>query len=89
LRVVVLHAVLLGFVTLSLARAGQPHRASRWPQAEAAAATLLVISVVPLSELWPTRFSGTWALHFAVLTALAATLVFGASLANSRRMTTH
>ncbi len=85
LRVVVLHAVLLGFVTLSLARAGQPHRAPHWPRAETAAATLLVLSLLPLSELWPAQYSGTWALHLAVLAALFATLTFAASLAGSRR----
>jgi hypothetical protein len=85
LRVVVLHAVLLGFVTLTLARAGQPNRRALWTRAETAVATLLLLSVVPLSELWPPQLAGVWSLHLAVLAALFATLVFGASLLRSGR----
>jgi hypothetical protein len=72
LRVLYLHVLLLGFVTLGLFAAG----ADLWKPAAAAhrwmawAVCALLVSLLPLSGLWPAALSGTWVLIAAFLAAL-------------------
>ncbi|MEZ4219840.1 MAG: hypothetical protein R3B13_02855 [Polyangiaceae bacterium] len=82
LRILVLHALLLGFATLSLSAVR-----SRLRALEASAATLLVLSVAPLTEIWPRAWAGTWALYMAVMAAAAMTAVFAFSALDVGRPT--
>jgi hypothetical protein len=72
LRILYLHVLLLGFVTLGLFAAG----ADLWKPAVAAhrwmawAVCALLVSLLPLSGLWPAVLSGSWALVAAFLVAL-------------------
>lgn len=78
LRVPFLHWQLLGFMTLGLVTAAQekwgresiPGR--RWMTA---AVLLLVLSLLPLSGLWPVALRGEWTRHFAAWAALGPALV--------------
>jgi hypothetical protein len=68
LRVPYLHWLLLGFVTLGLAVAAQqiwqrdavPHVG--WLTA---VMILLLLSLIPLTSVWPGQLSGLWTRHFA------------------------
>lgn len=84
-RVPYLHLLLLGFVTLGLFAAAQ----QRWGVAGrrwmVAAVTVLVLSLLPLSGLWPPGLGGLWALHAAAWAALGPVIVALAVLATDRR----
>lgn len=85
LRVPYLHITLLGFVTLGLFAAaerqwGVPGR--RWMTL---AVTLLVLSLFPLSGIWPPELGGIWALHAAAWAALGPVLVALALLIFGRK----
>ncbi len=84
LRVPYLHWLALGFATLGLFAAaerqwGVPGR--RWMTL---AVTLLVLTLMPLSGLWPPAMGGLWALHAAAWAALGPVVVAVAVLARSR-----
>jgi hypothetical protein len=72
LRILYLHVLLLGFVTLGLFAAGS----DLWKPAAAArrwfvwAICLLLVSLLPLSGVWPVALSGGWALGAAFFAAL-------------------
>jgi hypothetical protein len=78
LRIFYLHALLLGFVTLGLAvaarqvwsRAAVPGQ--RWL---VAAVLILLLTLLPLTGLWPPAWSGLWALQIAAVASLGPVLV--------------
>jgi hypothetical protein len=75
LRVPYLHWLLLGFVTLGLFAAaerlwGVPGR--RWMTV---AVTLLILTLIPLTGVWPLPLAGLWALHAAAWAALGPVAV--------------
>jgi hypothetical protein len=78
LRIPYLHWLLLGFVTLGLVSAAQ----ERWGAAAipgrrwlTLAVILLIISLMPLSSLWPPFLRGTWTRHFNAWASLGPALV--------------
>ena len=77
-RVLYLHWLLLGFVTLGLATAAQEQwgrptiRDWRW---FALATVLLISSLIPLTTLWPAALRGDWTRYFAAFAALGPSLV--------------
>jgi len=88
LRVLLLHAFLLGAVTLGLVtairtsvapRAFAPVRALAW------SVLLLVACLVPLTGLWPASLAGRWILWAAALSSLVPPLVVGYALVTGRR----
>lgn len=75
LRVSYLHWLLLGFLTLGLAAAATRRWAipgRRWLNT---AVILLILSLIPLTTLWPAPLRGRWTLHFAAWAALGPVLV--------------
>jgi hypothetical protein len=78
LSVPLLHAYLLGFVTLALVllalRAWRPAVAGPFWWLSAAVASMLA-GLLPLTGLWPAPLRGPWALHLAAWTSLVPTLV--------------
>ena len=77
LRIFYLHALLLGFVTLGLVVAAR----QLWSQAAVpgqrwlvAAVLILLLSLVPLTGLWPAAWSGLWALQVAAVASLGPVL---------------
>lgn len=84
LRLLYLHALLLGFATLgtlAAARAILGPRGAPLLSAVQASAILVIASLVPLSELWPGAWSGRWTGAFAAASALVAAVVLAASFA--------
>jgi hypothetical protein len=78
LRVSYLHWLLLGFVSLGLLAA----TADLWGDGAVygrhlftIAAIILILSLVPLTRLWPAEWSGRWALSLAAWVSLGPTLV--------------
>ena len=81
LEVFLLHGYLLGFVTLGLValalRTFAPKgQASLWWMA--AGAVLVLVSLVPLTALWPPAWRGRWALEFALWASVAPIVTAGA-----------
>jgi len=77
LRIPYLHWLLLGFVTLGLVSAAQ----ERWGAAAIPGrrwmtftVILLVISLMPLTTLWPSFLRGTWTRHFNAWASLGPAL---------------
>ncbi len=82
LRLLYLHALLLGFATLGVlaaARAILGPRGAPLLSAVQASAVLVIAALVPLSELWPSAWSGRWTGAFAAASALLAAVVLAAS----------
>jgi len=88
LRIPYLHVVLLGVVTLGLlAAAGStwgPSAVPGWSIVSWSVA-LLLVSLIPLTRLWPVVWSGSWTLWTALGGALAPTLAMAALLARCAR----
>jgi hypothetical protein len=78
LRVSYLHWFLLGFVTLGLLAAAHAAwgptvvRGKNWVTT---AILLVLMTLIPLTQLWPTAWSGRWALHLAAWAAVAPVVV--------------
>ena len=78
LRILYLHILLLGFVTLGLVTAGlelwdrQARGSLRWMGWSVSA---LLVSLLPLTGLWPELLSGSWRLWTAVLFSLGPVIV--------------
>jgi hypothetical protein len=93
LRIVLLHAFLLGGITLGLvaaARSAFGPAAARSPAWLEAAVLALLASLLPLSGAWPRGLSGSWALPVAawvsLLPAVAVlALVWAPSVSDRRR----
>ncbi len=78
LRVSYLHWLLLGFITLGLAAAAQAMWGRKFIRgfwALTAVATLLILSLIPLTTLWPTAWQGRWTREFAAWAALGPVIV--------------
>lgn len=78
LRISYLHWLLLGFVTLGLLAAANeawPHRPMRNWRPFTIGVLLIVISLIPLTRLWPAAWSGVWIVWFAAIVALIPVLV--------------
>jgi hypothetical protein len=78
LRIPYLHWLLLGFVTLGLVSAAQ----EKWGEAAipgrrwmTVAVILLIISLMPLTTLWPPFLRGVWTRHFNAWASLGPALV--------------
>lgn len=86
LRVPYLHWLLLGFVSLGVVTAAEQMwgetavAGRRW---FVAAALLLLITIMPLTQLWPTFLRGRWVLQAAAWGAVAPVVVAMAMLAIS------
>ncbi len=77
LRVFYLHLLLLGFVTLGIVYAGHalwPGRASRLRPWMSWSVLALLLSLLPLTGLWPAALGGVWRLWAAFLLSLAPVL---------------
>jgi hypothetical protein len=90
LRIPYLHWLLLGFVTLGLVTAA----AELWGDTAvplwswlAAAILLLILTLFPLTTLWPAALRGPWTRHAAAWAALGPPLVALAMLWHARRHT--
>ncbi len=92
LRVSYLHWLLLGFISLGLLAAAF----DLWGDGRVygrflftIAAILLILSLIPLTRLWPVAWSGRWALTLAAWISLGPTLIallmIGANLSVKRR----
>lgn len=80
LRVLFLHVLLLGVVSLGLvaaARATWGPAATRGHRAFTVAVAALVASLVPISGLWPTALAGAWTWRFVAAAAMGPALVAG------------
>lgn len=78
LRILYLHILLLGFVSLGLVAAAE----CAWGAASARgrvwltfAVIALIVTLIPLTALWPTALNGRWALEAAALAALGPPVV--------------
>lgn len=88
LRILYLHLMLLGFVTLgaaAAARAAWGPAAGRGHALFYAAVTAVLLTLVPLSSLWPAPWGGRWTFVLATWTAAAPILAALVLLATSRR----
>lgn len=88
LRVLLLHAFLLGAVTLGLVAAVRTllsPRAFGSIGALAASMALVLACLVPLTGLWPAPLAGRWMLWAAALSSLLPPLVVAHALATGRR----
>lgn len=77
-RILYLHLMLLGFVTLGLVAAARGvwgEGAARGRHALAAAVGLLLLSLVPLTPLWPSAWGGAWVPWAVAACALGPVLV--------------
>lgn len=87
LRVLYLHLMLLGFVSLGLVGAAEAAfgpagvRGARWYYA---AVLLLLASLLPLTTLWPAAWVGRWGFVAAAWIALGPVLAAAAMLAGRR-----
>ncbi|MCA9875986.1 MAG: cbb3-type cytochrome c oxidase subunit I [Anaerolineales bacterium] len=78
LRISYLHWLLLGFVTLGLVTAAQATwgrefvRGRRWM---VTAVTLLILSLIPLTNVWPAVWHGRWTMQLAAWAALGPVIV--------------
>ncbi|HMB91930.1 MAG TPA: hypothetical protein VKP65_13840, partial [Rhodothermales bacterium] len=78
LRILYLHLMLIGFVTLGLfaaAEAAFEVIGSVGLKAMVVAVAVLLATLVPLTGLWPTALSGTWVLYAAAIAACLPVLV--------------
>ena len=83
LRIFYLHTLLLGFITLGLVVAAR----EMWGRAAVAgerwlvvAILVLLLSLLPLTGLWPAALSGRWALQAAAVVSLGPVLVVASML---------
>ena len=86
LRISYLHWLLLGFVTLGLVAAAADAwggRATFGRRAFTAAALLLLVTLIPLTKLWPAVWSGSWALQAASWATLGPVIAASAMLVAS------
>lgn len=77
LRILLLHAFLLGGITLGLvaaARSAFGPAAARSPAVLDVAVLALLASLLPLTGAWPRGLSGSWALHVAAWVSLLPAL---------------
>lgn len=87
LRILYLHLMLLGFVSVGLVAAARSEwggAATRGRRAFAAAVAALLLSLVPLTPVWPAPWRGRWAFAAAALFALGPALVVLHMLASAR-----
>jgi len=88
LRISYLHWLLLGFVTLGLVTAalatwGQGFvRGWRWL---VTAVTLLILTLIPLTNVWPAAWHGRWTMQLAAWAALGPVLVASGMLWGGKR----
>lgn len=78
LRILYLHLMLIGFVTLGLfaaAEAAFEAIGSTGLKAMVGVVAALLATLVPLTGLWPTALSGTWVLYAAAMAACLPVLV--------------
>lgn len=75
LRVPYLHLLLLGFTTLSLFAGAEGLWGVRGRRAMTIAVTLLIVTLLPLTGLWPPALGGLWALRAAAWAALGPVVV--------------
>ncbi len=87
LRILLLHAYLLGAVTLGLASFGRARlgpAAWRGLGAFAVAVAAMVALLLPQTGLWPASLAGFWALPAAAFSSLGPALLGGYALISSR-----
>ena len=88
LRLSYLHWLLLGFVTLGLIAAANEfplfRRLQNW-RAFSLGVILIILSLLPLTRLWPTAWSGVWAVWFAAAMTLVPVGVALWELIGTRR----
>jgi len=78
LRILYLHLLLLGFASLGLmAAAAQAWgtKAVPWLRAMEGAVLILLVTLIPLTGLWPSRWGGPWTIAGAWIGAMLPTLV--------------
>lgn len=88
LRVLLLHAFLLGAVTLGLVSAVRTLLAPRAfapVRALALSVVVLVLSLAPLTGLWPSSLAGRWVLWAAAISSLLPAVVVAYAFAKGRR----
>lgn len=76
LRLFYLHAAFAGFVTLGLVAAAHRQwgrRATGSPEAWLAAVVALLVTMVPMTGLWPSPLGGTWTMQLVLVGAVVAT----------------
>jgi hypothetical protein len=86
LRLLYLHALLFGFVSLGVLAAARGVLGREAVPGFAPiqiSALALVVSLVPLTEIWPRAWSGQWVAAFAASTAAAAALALTLSLSRA------
>ncbi|MFO7545841.1 MAG: hypothetical protein R6W77_10130 [Trueperaceae bacterium] len=86
LRVFLLHAFLLGAISIGLVsafRARYGADAFRGATAFALAVGLMLVSLLPLTGLWPPAYAGRWALTFAAVAALGPPLAAAVAAASA------
>jgi hypothetical protein len=84
LRVLYLHLMLLGFVSVGLVAASGVVR-RRAEIVFAAAVAVMLLSLIPLTALWPSAWSGLWAYRLAAWIALVPIAAAVALLAGRRQ----
>ena len=78
LRILYLHLMLLGFVTLGLIAAAKtlwPTMPSWSPGALYGAVAVVLLALIPLTTLWPPAWHGSWTFQVAAWTSLLPVLV--------------
>ncbi len=87
-RLLHLHWMLLGFVTLGLVTGAQEKwgrqavASWRWM---AAAILILILSLIPLTSLWPAALRGEWTRYFAAVAALIPAIAAAIMIYNSNQ----
>ena len=87
-RVLHLHWMLLGFVTLGLVTGAQEKWSRdaiagwRWM---AAAIVILIVSLISLTTLWPAALRGDWTRYFAAFAALGPAIAAVIMMVKSER----
>lgn len=88
LRLSYLHWLLLGFVTLGLVAAANELpaflRFKNW-RAFSFGVVLIILSLVPLTRLWPASLSGIWVIWFAAAMTLVPVVVVLGELMGTRK----
>lgn len=83
LRLLYLHIIFLGFVSITLIALARetfgPH-AFRFPRSFQASVLLLLLSLIPLTSLWPTALIGRWMLYTAAAAAALPLLITAGAL---------
>lgn len=88
LRLLYLHVVFLGFVSLtliSLARETFGTNAFHFPRAIQFGVLAVLISLIPLTGLWPVALAGRWMLYTAAIAAAIPLVIVCASLLHPRK----